>query len=223
MYSDKDPIIAKASAAGQGGIGVVRISGQGECIDVIVKQLFPGKQLKSRYATLLPIYDGDNRLIDRAIILRFIAPSSYTGEDTLEIQAHGGMAVQQMIVDRCLDVGKGIGLRLAMPGEFSQRAFLNGRMDLAQAEAVADLIEASSNAAARAAARSLQGEFSRRVKEINDELLQLRAYIEATMDFPEEEIDFIQNGHVNENVVKISQMLDTLCRSAMRGKVLRAV
>lgn len=221
MYSDKDPIIAKASAAGQGGIGVVRISGQAESLDSIVKQLFPDKQLKPRYATLLPIYDENKGLIDRAIVLRFVSPSSYTGEDVLEIQAHGGMAVQQMIVDRCLEVGKCVGLRLAMPGEFSQRAFLNGKIDLAQAEAVADLIEASSQASARAAARSLQGDFSRRVQAINDELLHLRAYIEATMDFPEEEIDFIENGHVNEKVAKISEMLDELCRCAMRGKVLR--
>lgn len=221
MHSDKDPIIAKASAAGQGGIGVVRLSGQAKSLDELTEKLFVGKVLKPRYATLLPVIDKDGKLIDRAIVLRFSGPASYTGEDVLEIQAHGGMAVQQMILDRCLELGKSVGLRMANPGEFSQRAFLNGKMDLAQAEAVADLIEASNNAAARAAARSLQGEFSSRVNTINQAILELRAYIEATMDFPEEEIDFIQNGHVNEKIEEISQMLETLCRSAMRGKVLR--
>lgn len=221
MYSDKDPIIAKASAAGQGGIGVVRISGQTRLVDELVANLFNGKLLKPRYATLQAINDNDGKLIDRAIVLRFCAPASYTGEDVLEIQAHGGMAVQQMILDRCLEVGKSLGLRMAHPGEFSQRAFLNGKMDLAQAEAVADLIEASNHAAARAAARSLQGEFSGRVNAVNQAVLELRAYIEATMDFPEEEIDFIQNGRVNEKVEEIAVMLDALCQSAMRGKVLR--
>ncbi len=221
MHSDKDPIIAKASAAGQGGIGVVRLSGQAKSLDELTEKLFTGKVLKPRYATLLPVTDKDGKLIDRAIVLRFCGPASYTGEDVLEIQAHGGMAVQQMILDRCLELGKSVGLRMANPGEFSQRAFLNGKMDLAQAEAVADLIEASNNAAARAAARSLQGEFSSRVNTINQAILELRAYIEATMDFPEEEIDFIQNGRINEKIEEISQMLELLCRSAMRGKVLR--
>lgn len=221
MLSDKDPIIARASASGMGGIGVVRISGNAQAIGSLVEGLFAGRQLIPRHAHLLPLTDAMGNLIDRAIVLYFVAPASYTGEDVLEIQAHGGQAVQQMIIDRCMELGTAVGLRMAQPGEFSQRAFLNGRMDLAQAEAVADLIAASGSAAARAAARSLQGEFSRRVREVNDKLVTLRAYIEATLDFPEEEIDFIENGHVNEKVAEISQMLEALTKSAMRGKVLR--
>lgn len=221
MYSDKNLIIAKASATGQGGIGVVRISGSSQDVETLIGMIFPTKVLKPRYATLLPFYDQAGQLIDRVIALRFVSPASYTGEDVLEIQAHGGTAVLQMIVDRCLELGRSIGLRLAQPGEFSQRAFLNGKMDLAQAEGVADLISASSQAAARAAARSMQGEFSKRVHAVNDKMIELRAYIEATMDFPEEEIDFIQNGHVEEKIEEIAVMLEQLEKSAMRGKVLR--
>lgn len=221
MVSAKDPIIARSSAPGRGGIGVVRISGSKEQVNFISQILFPNKELKARYAHLLPVKDANEALIDRAIVIRFAAPASYTGEDVLEIQAHGGPALQQMILERCLQAGKNVGLRTAQPGEFTQRAFLNNRMDLAQAEAVADLIEANSSAAVRAAARSLQGEFSKRIQVINNDLLELRAYIEATIDFPEEEIDFIENGHVNERVAAIAENLALLQSAAMRGKVLR--
>lgn len=221
MVSAKDPIIARSSAPGRGGIGVVRISGSKEQVNSISQILFPNKELKARYAHLLPVKDANEALIDRAIVIRFAAPASYTGEDVLEIQAHGGPALQQMILERCLQAGKNVGLRTAQPGEFTQRAFLNNRMDLAQAEAVADLIEANSSAAVRAAARSLQGEFSKRILVINNDLLELRAYIEATIDFPEEEIDFIENGHVNERVAAIAENLASLQSDAMRGKVLR--
>lgn len=221
MVSAKDPIIARSSAPGRGGIGVVRISGSKEQVNSISQILFPNKELKARYAHLLPVKDANEALIDRAIVIRFAAPASYTGEDVLEIQAHGGPALQQMILERCLQAGKNVGLRTAQPGEFTQRAFLNNRMDLAQAEAVADLIEANSSAAVRAAARSLQGEFSKRIQVINNDLLELRAYIEATIDFPEEEIDFIENGHVNERVAAIAENLASLQSAAMRGKVLR--
>lgn len=221
MVSAKDPIIARSSAPGRGGIGVVRISGSKEQVNSISQILFPNKELKARYAHLLPVKDVNEALIDRAIVIRFAAPASYTGEDVLEIQAHGGPALQQMILERCLQAGKNVGLRTAQPGEFTQRAFLNNRMDLAQAEAVADLIEANSSAAVRAAARSLQGEFSKRIQVINNDLLELRAYIEATIDFPEEEIDFIENGHVNERVAAIAENLASLQSAAMRGKVLR--
>lgn len=221
MVSAKDPIIARSSAPGRGGIGVVRISGSKEQVNFISQILFPNKELKARYAHLLSVKDANEALIDRAIVIRFAAPASYTGEDVLEIQAHGGPALQQMILERCLQAGKNVGLRTAQPGEFTQRAFLNNRMDLAQAEAVADLIEANSSAAVRAAARSLQGEFSKRIQVINNDLLELRAYIEATIDFPEEEIDFIENGHVNERVAAIAENLALLQSAAMRGKVLR--
>lgn len=221
MLSEKDPIIARSSAPGRGGIGVVRISGSNEHVSYISHVLFPEKTLVPRYAHLLPVKDIDGNLIDNAIIIHFQSPGSYTGEDVLEIQAHGGPALQQMILERCLQAGKKVGLRLAEPGEFTKRAYLNNRMDLAQAEAVADLIEANSSAAVRAAARSLQGEFSKRIQHINADLLELRAYIEATIDFPEEEIDFIESGHVNERVNAILEKLVKLQNAAMRGKVLR--
>lgn len=221
MLSEKDPIIARSSAPGRGGIGVVRISGANEHVNYISHVLFPEKTLIPRYAHLLPVKDNDGNLIDNAIIIHFQSPGSYTGEDVLEIQAHGGPALQQMILERCLQAGKKVGLRLAEPGEFTKRAYLNNRMDLAQAEAVADLIEANSSAAVRAAARSLQGEFSKRIQHINADLLELRAYIEATIDFPEEEIDFIESGHVNERVNAILEKLVKLQNAAMRGKVLR--
>lgn len=151
MVSDKDPIVARSSAPGRGGIGVVRISGTKEQVNIISQILFPQKELKPRYAHLLSFKDSDGHLIDRAIVIRYFGPASYTGEDVLEIQAHGGPALQQVIQERCLQAGREIGLRTAEPGEFTKRAFLNNRMDLAQAEAVADLIEANSSAAVRAA------------------------------------------------------------------------
>ena len=221
MASEKDPIIARSSAPGRGGIGIIRISGSKEQVNKISHVLFPNKQLQPRHAHLLSVADENGALIDRAIVIRFFAPSSYTGEDVLEIQSHGGPALLQLILERALSVGKCVGLRPAEPGEFTKRAYLNDRMDLAQAEAVADLIEANSGAAVRAAARSLQGEFSKRIHDINKELTELRAYIEATIDFPEEEIDFIQSGHVNERVRSIEQKLQQLQSAAMRGKVLR--
>lgn len=221
MNSDKDPIIARASAAGCGGIGIVRLSGSRMSMEQVVAGLFSNKTLKPRHAHLLAVNDASGNLIDQAIVIYYRGPSSYTGEDVLEIQAHGGPAVLQMIIDRCLEIGRSIGLRQAQPGEFSQRAFLNGRMDLAQAEGVADLIEASNQAAARAAARSMQGVFSQKISAINEKLIELRAYIEATIDFPEEEIDFIEDGHVNDKVEEIAGDLEELSQTAMRGKVLR--
>ena len=190
-------------------------------MEQVVAGLFPNKTLKPRHAHLLAVNDASGHLIDQAIVIYYRGPSSYTGEDVLEIQAHGGPAVLQMIIDRCLEIGRSIGLRQAQPGEFSQRAFLNGRMDLAQAEGVADLIEASNQAAARAAARSMQGVFSQKISAINEKLIELRAYIEATIDFPEEEIDFIEDGHVNDKVEEIAGDLEELSQTAMRGKVLR--
>ena len=152
VYTDKDPIIARASAAGFGGIGIIRLSGAPEKMTGMLERLFPGKKVEPRHAHLFALNDAQGSLIDRTIVLHFPAPASYTGESVVEIQAHGGPAVLQMIIDRCMEVGADLRLRQAQPGEFSERAFLNGRMDLVQAEAVADLIEASSQAAARAAA-----------------------------------------------------------------------
>ena len=163
METDKDPIIARASAAGRGGIGIIRISGSEENLQQLLKALFKDRRIEPRHAHLLPVRDAQDNIIDQTIVLYFPGPASYTGETVLEIQAHGGPAVMQMIISRCMELGASMRLRQAQPGEFSRRAFLNGRLDLAQAEAVADLIEASSQAAARAAARSMQGEFSREV------------------------------------------------------------
>ena len=221
MKTDKDPIIARASAAGRGGIGIIRISGSEENLQQLLKALFKDRRIEPRHAHLLPVRDAQDNIIDQTIVLYFPGPASYTGETVLEIQAHGGPAVMQMIISRCMELGASMRLRQAQPGEFSRRAFLNGRLDLAQAEAVADLIEASSQAAARAAARSMQGEFSREVLRINGDLLELRAYIEATIDFPEEEVDFIEDGHVNERVEFIAGELEALSKNALRGKVLR--
>lgn len=221
MLTANEPIVARASGSGRGGIGVVRVSGNSEAVSKICLALFPNIALKPRHAHLLPIRDADGELIDRAIVIYFCGPASYTGEDVLEIQAHGGAIVQQWIVDRLLDVGKSVGLRLAQPGEFTQRAYLNGRMDLAQAEAVADLIDATTRASARAASRSMNGVFSQQVAALDEQLTTLRAFIEATLDFPEEEIEFVQAGHVNEQVQSIHEKLQMLQKTAMRGKVLR--
>ncbi|MGN1209053.1 MAG: tRNA uridine-5-carboxymethylaminomethyl(34) synthesis GTPase MnmE, partial [Duodenibacillus sp.] len=221
LNNDRQPILALASAAGVGGIGVIRVSGSNAQIDTLCGLLFPDKVLQPRYAHLLSVRDGDGSVIDRAIVLRFVGPHSYTGEGVLEIQAHGGQAVLQLIMDRVLEVGKPMDLRYANPGEFTFRSFMHGRIDLAQAEAVSDLISASTGNAARAAARSLQGVFSERSDAICREILELRAYIEATLDFPEEEIDFVRDGHVNEKIQDIGAKIDALTRSAMRGKVLR--
>lgn len=221
IHSDQDPIAARATAPGRGGIGIVRVSGQRKDIKALMAGLFPGRELPPRHATLLPVKESDGSDIDRAVILYFEGPHSYTGEDVLEIQAHGGVAVLQMILDRVLELGRPLNLRLADAGEFTQRAFLNGRMDLAQSEAVADLIDAGTAAAARAATRTLQGVFSEKLTQVSDHITELRAYVEATLDFPEEDIDFIADGHIAEQVNAILSELTDLEKKALRGKVLR--
>ncbi len=221
MAIKKEPIIARASSAGKGGIGVVRISGDPEQIDAIEGKLHSGSPLAPRVASLRSVKDAAGELIDRVILIRFQTPRSYTGEDVLEIQAHGGPAVQKMIIDRCLEVGADQGLRLARAGEFTERAFLNGKIDLAQAEAIADLIEATSEKAARAAARSMRGDFSAQINALNSMVIEFRAHIEASLDFPEEEIDFIESSGVREGLQKLIAGLDSVLASATRGKVLR--
>lgn len=221
MQTDKDPIVARASASGRGGVGIVRVSGDDNAIQGIASILFPEKELKARHAHLFSVKDSSDELIDNAIVLYFKGPHSYTGESVLELQAHGGQAVLEKIIQRILDVGKGYSIRLARAGEFTERAFLNGRMDLTQAEAVADLIDAKSSAAARAAARSLQGVFSEKVKALNERLIDLRGYVEATLDFPEDEVDFIHEGRITEKVNALLLDIENLEKKAMRGKVLR--
>jgi tRNA modification GTPase len=176
-----DNIAAIATAPGRGGIGVVRVSGQGL---LEMAAVLTGRQLTPRFATYTPFLASDGTVLDQGIALFFSAPHSYTGEEVLELQGHGGPAVLQSVLQRCLELGA----RLAQPGEFTQRAFLNDKMDLAQAESVADLIDATTEQAARSAMRSLQGEFSSAINRAVIQLIDLRMLVEATLDFPEEEI-----------------------------------
>lgn len=213
-----DPITAIATAPGKGGIGVVRISGPN--LDGIAAKLF-NTPLKPRHAHYLAFNDAQGRAIDAGIVLYFKAPHSYTGEDVLELQGHGGPAVLRRILARCMEVGKDAGIRHAEPGEFTQRAFLNDRLDLAQAEAVADLIDASSEAAARSAMASLSGAFSQEVTALNERIIHLRMLVEATLDFPEEEIDFLEKYQARPTLEAIITDLQSICRQARQGMILR--
>ena len=220
ILQTEDTICAIATAQG-GAIGTIRVSGP-EAITLTDRIFKPvsGKPLAERAPYTLTfghILTPEGEIIDEVLVSLFRAPHSYTGQDSTEISCHGSSYILQQVMQLLIRQG----CRAAGPGEYTQRAFLNGKMDLSQAEAVADLIEANSSAAVRAAARSLQGEFSKRIHDINTDLLELRAYIEATIDFPEEEIDFIESGHVNERVAAIAQKLVQLQNAAMRGKVLR--
>src|SRR5690554_1492271 len=213
-----DPIAAIATAPGKGGIGVVRVSGPN--LDQFADTLF-NVPLKARHAHYLPFNDAQGQAIDAGIVLYFKAPHSYTGEDVLELQGHGGPAVLRRVLQRCLEAGRPWGLRHAEPGEFTQRAFLNDRLDLAQAEAVADLIEASSEAAARSAMASLSGAFSHEITELNNRIIHLRMLVEATLDFPEEEIDFLEKYEARPTLDAIIADLDTIRRQARQGMILR--
>lgn len=212
------PIAAIATAPGRGGIGVVRVSGAD--LSELVRRLFQ-RDLTPRHAHYLPFKAVDGELLDEGIALYFKGPHSYTGEDVLELQGHGGPAVLRRVLDSCLAAGRDQGLRLAEPGEFTRRAFLNDRMDLAQAEAVADLIEASSVAAARGAMASLSGEFSARVNDLSDRIIHLRMLVEATLDFPEEEIDFLEKYQARPTLEKLAGDLGHLIAQARQGVILR--
>jgi tRNA modification GTPase len=209
-----DPIAAVATAPGRGGIGVVRISGADlKPIALAMLGQFPAP----RYATYVDFLDVGGEIIDRGIALYFPSPHSYTGEDVLELQGHGGTAVMQSILRRCI----GLGARLAEPGEFTRRAWLNDKLDLAQAEAVADLIEASTTQAAQSAMRSLSGEFSQRIHALRDKLVNLRMYVEACLDFPDEEIDFISDGKIVEKLSCVVDELKSVFAGAKQGNLLR--
>jgi tRNA modification GTPase len=218
MLSDHDPIVAIATAAGRGGVGVVRVSG---------RQLVPlmealcGRTLQARHATYLGFRDADGGVIDQGLALFFPAPHSYTGEQVLELQGHGGPVILQMLVRRCLVLGEAMGLRLAEPGEFTRRAFLNDKLDLAQAEAVADLIEASTEAAARSAVHSLSGMFSGAIRELVDAVISLRMLLEATLDFPEEEIEFLQQADARGQIARLLARLDAILDRSRQGALLR--
>ncbi len=209
-----DLIAAIATAPGRGGIGVVRVSGPE--VGALARAVL-GLCPTPRHATYLDFLDGDGQTIDRGIALYFPAPHSYTGEDVLELQGHGGTAVMQRLLQRCCQLGA----RLAEPGEFTRRAWLNDKMDLAQAEAVADLIEASTAEAAQSAVRSLSGEFSLRIHQLRDKLIDLRMYVEACLDFPEEDIDFISQGRVAEKLEAVAQELESVFSGARQGHLLR--
>ncbi len=218
--SNKDPIVAIATAPGRGGIGVVRVSAPE--LAAFIKQFF-GRDLTARHAHYLPFADANGQAIDEGIALFFKGPHSYTGEDVLELQGHGGPAVLKRVIDRCIEVAREMhmGLRHAEPGEFTQRAFLNNRLDLAQAEAVADLIDASSEAAARSAMESLSGVFSGLVNALADRVIHLRMLVEATLDFPEEEIEFLEKYQAREELNSIQADLQHLIQQARQGMILR--
>ncbi|MBS0355518.1 MAG: tRNA uridine-5-carboxymethylaminomethyl(34) synthesis GTPase MnmE [Proteobacteria bacterium] len=209
-----DTIAAIATAPGRGGIGVVRISGPK--LSALVAT-FSGREPQARVAQFARFHDGSGQLIDEGLLLYFPAPYSFTGEDVIELQGHGGPVVMQMLLARCLELGA----RLAEPGEFTRRAFLNGKLDLAQAESVADLIEASTAAAARSAVRSLTGSFSQEVHGLCDRLIDLRMLVEATLDFPDEDVDFLVEARAFERVATIVDELSAILDRAAQGSLLR--
>lgn len=220
---DKRPICAIATAPGQGAIGVVRVSApEPDIITALAADILgPERRLVARKAAYGPFLAADAQPIDYGLALWFPAPHSYTGEHILELQGHGGPVVQQILLRRVLQVGAAFGVRLAEPGEFTERAFLNDKLDLVQAEAVADLIEASTEQAARSATRSLQGVFSRQIDDLAEQLLTLRMLVEATLDFPEEEIDFLQKADAAGRLACIDDTLRRLFDTAQSGARLR--
>lgn len=222
------PIVAIATAPGRGGVGIVRLSGQR--IAPVVQALC-GRKLSPRQATYLPFRDAHGQIIDKGLAIFFPAPHSYTGEDVLELQAHGGPVVLQLLLARCLEAGAALDpatgqpvlaqLRVAEPGEFTERAFLNDKIDLAQAEAIADLIDASTETAARSAARSMSGEFSQAVNMLLEQLIHLRMLVEATLDFPEEDIDFLQQADAQGQLLRLQATLASVLARATQGAILR--
>ncbi len=223
-----DPIVAIATASGRAAVGIIRVSGRDlrPLIAVLCR-----RSLAPRHATLLPFLDANGGPIDHGLAIHFPAPHSYTGEDVLELQAHGGPVVLQLLLARCIEAASTLdpasslpvlpGLRLAMPGEFTERAYLNDKLDLAQAEAVSDLIDASTEAAARSASRSLSGGFSAEIRELDARLMRLRMLVEATLDFPEEEIDFLQQADAQGQLSSISEKLHGIEARTRQGALLR--
>ena len=228
LIRQSDPIVAVATAPGRGAVGIVRISGKDLSGFV---QAFLGRSLRPREATYLPFADAQGQSLDQGLALYFPGPHSFTGEDVLELQAHGGAVVLQLLVARCLELAATPhggtndvilqGLRIAEPGEFSQRAFLNGKIDLTQAEAIADLIDASTEAAARSATQSLSGVFSKQVHSLLEALIHLRMLVEATLDFPEEEIDFLQKADALGQLQKLQAAVQQVLQQATQGALLR--
>jgi tRNA modification GTPase len=214
VQNDLDTIVAIATPPGRGGVGIVRVSGSN--IEQIVVDII-GKTLPSREAVFSKFKGADNEVLDEGVAIYFPSPASFTGEHVLELQGHGGPVILDSLLQRCLQLGA----RMARPGEFSERAFLNDKFDLTQAEAIADLIDASSLQAARCAVRSLQGDFSRLVNELVEQTIQIRIYVEAAIDFPEEEIDFLADERLSANLERLSfELTDTLSK-AQQGSLLR--
>lgn len=214
MRADSDTICAIATPPGRGGVGIVRVSGSRA---KKIARAILGRELEPRKAYYGAFLDADNQTLDEGIALYFPNPHSFTGEDVLELQGHGGPVILDLLVQRTLELGA----RLARPGEFSERAFLNDKLDLAQAEAIADLIDASSTEAARSAVRSLQGAFSMEIHSLVEQLIQLRIYVEAAIDFPEEEIDFLSDGKVQRDLEAILDQLSRVIRTANQGSLMR--
>jgi len=209
-----ETIAAVATPPGRGGVGIVRVSGPKAA--AIAEQVV-GRTLMPRQAEYLPFKDADGLVIDQGIALFFVNPNSFTGEDVLELQGHGGPVVMDMLLNRVLQLGA----RIARPGEFSEQAFLNNKLDLAQAEAIADLIDSASQQAARLALRSLQGAFSERVHQLLESFIGLRIYVESAIDFPEEEIDFLTEGNVAARVAELKAELQQVIDTAHQGQLLR--
>jgi tRNA modification GTPase len=211
---DGDTIAALASAPGRGGIGVIRISGP---LARDIARAVTGLEPEPRYAHFCQFTDSDKTVLDSGIALFFPGPDSFTGEDVLELQGHGGPVILDLILRECYRLGA----RPARPGEFSERAFLNNKMDLTQAEAIADLINSSTEQAALSAGRSLQGEFSRKINDLVTKVTELRVFVEAAIDFPEEEIDFIQDGQVRESLAGIELQLQAVLKQARQGSLMQ--
>ena len=222
------PIVAITTAPGRGAVGIVRISGHD--LSPVIAAIC-GRTLTARQATYLPFRDAKGEVIDQGLALYFPAPHSYTGEDVLELQAHGGPVVLQLLSSRCLEAGAALNpathqpwlpdMRIATPGEFTERAFLNDKIDLAQAEAIADLIDASTETAARSAARSMSGEFSLAINTLLERLIHLRMLVEATLDFPEEDIDFLQKADARGQLLHLQTTLSQVRQRATQGAILR--
>jgi len=214
MQSSTDTIAAVATPSGRGGVGIIRVSGNDA--PVIAEKIL-GQLPKPRYAVHCPFKDADNNNLDDGVALYFPAPHSFTGEHVLELQGHGGQVVLDMLLKRCVELGA----RIAQPGEFSERAFINDKLDLAQAEAIADLIDSSSEEAAKSALRSLQGDFSKLINQLLTQLIELRVYVEAALDFPEEEVDFLADKAINNRLDNIKLALDHVFSQAKQGSLLR--
>ncbi|MCC8465745.1 tRNA uridine-5-carboxymethylaminomethyl(34) synthesis GTPase MnmE [Photorhabdus bodei] len=210
-----DTIVAQATPPGRGGVGILRVSGPKAAQ---VAEVVLGKLPKPRYADYLPFRDVDGQILDQGIAIYFPEPNSFTGEDVLELQGHGGPVILDLLLKRILTLP---GVRIANPGEFSERAFLNDKLDLAQAEAIADLIDASSEQAARSAMNSLQGAFSTQVHQMVEALTHLRIYVEAAIDFPDEEIDFLSDGKIEAKLDEVMAELGRVRAQARQGSLLR--